>query len=54
LKAVNQDGRVFITSTQLNGRFWLRVAVLCAATHREQIDLALQILRDKLAATRTV
>jgi glutamate/tyrosine decarboxylase-like PLP-dependent enzyme len=49
LKAINQDGRVFMTSTSLNGQFWLRVAVLCAATHREQIDLALTILKEKSA-----
>jgi glutamate/tyrosine decarboxylase-like PLP-dependent enzyme len=48
LKTINQDGRIFMTSTRLNGQFWLRVAILCAATHREQIDLAGQILKDKL------
>ena len=45
LKAVQKDGRVFLTSTRLNGRFWLRLAVLCATTHREHIDLALEILK---------
>ena len=46
LKAVQRDGRVLLTSTQLNGQFWLRLAVLCAATHREHIDLALEILKQ--------
>jgi len=45
LKAIQQDGRIFITSTRLGGRFWLRLAVLCAATHREHVDLALEILQ---------
>ena len=45
LKAIQRDGRIFITSTRLDGRFWLRLAVLCAATHREHIDLALEILQ---------
>lgn len=46
LKTIQQDGRVFLTSTRLNGQFWLRLAVGCAATHREHIDLALQILKQ--------
>jgi glutamate/tyrosine decarboxylase-like PLP-dependent enzyme len=45
LKAVQLDGRIFITSTRLNGQFWLRLAVLCPATHREHIDLALKIFK---------
>jgi aromatic-L-amino-acid/L-tryptophan decarboxylase len=47
LNAVQRDGRVFITSTRLNGQFWLRLAILCPATHREHIDLALEILKEK-------
>jgi glutamate/tyrosine decarboxylase-like PLP-dependent enzyme len=46
LKAIQRDGRIFISSTRLGGRIWLRLAVLCAATHREQIDLALSILKN--------
>jgi aromatic-L-amino-acid decarboxylase len=47
LKSVVRDGRVFITSTRLRGRVWLRVAILCATTHREHIDLTLDILRKQ-------
>jgi glutamate/tyrosine decarboxylase-like PLP-dependent enzyme len=46
LGAIQRDGRVFISSTRLNGQLWLRLAVLCAATHCEHIDLALEILRE--------
>jgi glutamate/tyrosine decarboxylase-like PLP-dependent enzyme len=46
LKAVQNDGRIFITSTRLDGQFWLRMAVLCATTHRQHIDLALTILKE--------
>ena len=45
LHAVRHDGRVLLTSTNLNGQFWLRLAVLCATTHREHIDHALEILK---------
>jgi glutamate/tyrosine decarboxylase-like PLP-dependent enzyme len=46
LRAVLADGRVFISSTRLNRQFWLRLAVLCATTHREHIDLAIELLKD--------
>jgi aromatic-L-amino-acid/L-tryptophan decarboxylase len=47
LVALQHDGRIFLTSTRLAGKIWLRLAVLCAATHIEQIDLALEILKSK-------
>ena len=46
LNAVRRDGRVLLTSTRLNGQFWIRLAVLCAATHQEHVDLALDILKE--------
>jgi glutamate/tyrosine decarboxylase-like PLP-dependent enzyme len=52
LQALHRDGRIFLTSTRLNGRFWLRVAVLCATTHGEHIDLAIKVLKQ--AALETV
>jgi glutamate/tyrosine decarboxylase-like PLP-dependent enzyme len=47
LKAIHRDGRVFMTSTKVDGRFWIRLAVLCAATHREHIDVAMELLKEK-------
>jgi len=52
LKWIQRDGRIFITSTKLNGKVWLRLAVLCAATHQEQIELALRILEAQTARKR--
>jgi aromatic-L-amino-acid decarboxylase len=46
LAAVHEDGRVFITSTQIEGKFTLRLAVLNFRTHRETIDYLLDLLRD--------
>lgn len=46
LQAVHDDGRVFITSTRINGRFTLRLAVLNFRTHLEQIDYLLELLRE--------
>jgi glutamate/tyrosine decarboxylase-like PLP-dependent enzyme len=47
---VRRDGRVFISSTMLDGRFTLRLAVLAFRTHRRTIDLAIRVLREQAAA----
>lgn len=44
LQAVHDDGRVFITSTQLEGRFTLRLAVLHYRTHLAEVDYLLELL----------
>jgi len=47
LAAVHEDGGVFITSTQVEGAFTLRMAALNFRTHLEQIDYLLDLLRRK-------
>lgn len=49
MQAVHEDGRVFITSTRIDGRFTLRLAVLNFRTHRETVDYLLSLLRQKSA-----
>jgi glutamate/tyrosine decarboxylase-like PLP-dependent enzyme len=44
VEAVHRDGRVFLTSTILDGRFTLRCAVVSFRVHLETIDRALEIL----------
>jgi len=44
LRAVHEDGRVFITSTRLSGAFTLRLAVLNFRTHLEHVDYLLELL----------
>ncbi|HEY1114409.1 MAG TPA: aminotransferase class V-fold PLP-dependent enzyme [Chitinophagaceae bacterium] len=46
--AVHADGRVFLSSTVIGGKVWLRCAVVSHRTHLEEIDLALQMLRENL------
>jgi hypothetical protein len=46
---VRADGRIFLSSTMLDGRFTLRMAALSFRTHRRTIDLALEILSEQLA-----
>ena len=47
VEEIQKDGRVFITSTIIDEKVTLRLAVLCFRTHLNHIDLALEILRDK-------
>jgi len=45
---VLKDGRVFLSSTIINGRFTLRMAVLHFRTHLDTIDTALEVLKEKV------
>jgi len=45
--AVRLDGKVFISSTQINGKFVLRLAVLHFRTHLEQVKYVLELLQHK-------
>lgn len=47
LKEIHKDGRVFLTSTIINGKFIIRLALLAFRTHLKTIDLALKILEQK-------
>ncbi|MCW8846210.1 MAG: aminotransferase class I/II-fold pyridoxal phosphate-dependent enzyme [Gammaproteobacteria bacterium] len=49
VQAIHDDGRVFVSSTVINGRFMLRLAVLHFRTHREQVDLLLELLAQQAA-----
>ncbi|HEU4881449.1 MAG TPA: aminotransferase class I/II-fold pyridoxal phosphate-dependent enzyme [Longimicrobium sp.] len=53
VEAVRADGRIFLSSTMLDGRFTLRMAALSFRTHRRTIDLALEILSEQLALVGT-
>ncbi len=46
---LHRDGRIFVTSTLLDGVFVLRVAILTYRTHLAQVDLYLEILEEKVA-----
>jgi glutamate/tyrosine decarboxylase-like PLP-dependent enzyme len=48
VEEVQKDGRVFITSTMLDGKFTLRLAILAFRTHLKTIDLTLKILKEKV------
>jgi len=47
IEAIQHDGRIFLSSTKINGEVFLRLAVLGFRTHLETIELALEILKQK-------
>ncbi len=46
LERVQDDGRIFISSTTINGVYWLRAAIVCFRTRLSTVDLLLQILQE--------
>jgi aromatic-L-amino-acid/L-tryptophan decarboxylase len=48
VQEVQKDGRVFISSTVIDGKFTLRLAVLSFRTHLKTIDLLLRVLKEKV------
>lgn len=48
--ALREDGRVFLSSTELDGRFTIRMAALAHRTHLREIDLTLQLLGEQVEA----
>jgi aromatic-L-amino-acid decarboxylase len=47
INAVQRDGRVFLSSTKMDGKFTLRVAILSLRTHLDTIEQAIEILHEK-------
>lgn len=49
IQKIHEDGRVFLSSTTVNGKVFLRLAVLCFRTHLDTVELALEMLRQAAA-----
>jgi glutamate/tyrosine decarboxylase-like PLP-dependent enzyme len=46
IEAVREDGKVFISSTQINGNFAIRLAILHFRTHLNLVDHVLELLKQ--------
>ena len=46
IEETHRDGRVFLSSTTIDGTFLLRMAALAFRTHLDTIDLALEVLAE--------
>ncbi|MEN8139567.1 MAG: aminotransferase class V-fold PLP-dependent enzyme [Bacteroidota bacterium] len=53
IQYIQKDGRIFLSSTTINGIYWIRVAVVTFRTHLEQIDLLLKIIKEKVKEIET-
>jgi aromatic-L-amino-acid/L-tryptophan decarboxylase len=49
LERINVSKRVFVSSTQIAGRVWLRVSILSHRTHRDRIEEAIAIIVDAVS-----
>jgi aromatic-L-amino-acid/L-tryptophan decarboxylase len=50
LKHLQQEGRVMMSGTRIDGIFYIRCAILCFRTHIEHIDEAIDAIVDGVAA----
>jgi aromatic-L-amino-acid decarboxylase len=50
LERINASKRIFLSSTRLNGDFWIRACIVSHRTHRDRIDEAISIIRDAARA----
>lgn len=48
IKSIQDDGRIFLSSTTINDVFWIRVAVLVFRTHLQHLNLLLEIIKEKV------
>lgn len=45
--AIRDDGRAFLSSTTIDGKFTIRLAILGHNSHREHVDTALEVVAEK-------
>ncbi|SNT35157.1 Glutamate or tyrosine decarboxylase [Ekhidna lutea] len=48
IKAIQDDGRIFLSSTTIHEKFWIRVAIVVFRTHKSKVDLLLEIVQEKV------
>jgi len=48
VEKLHEDGRVFFSSTVLDGEVWIRCAILSFRTHLEQVQLGIQMIKENL------
>lgn len=53
IEAIQNDGRIFLSSTNINDVFWIRIAIVQFRTHLEQVDLLLDIIKKHVDNTLT-
>ncbi|MEM1321241.1 MAG: aminotransferase class V-fold PLP-dependent enzyme [Bacteroidota bacterium] len=49
IAGAQQDGRVFLSSTTIDGVYWLRMAILNFRSHLDIVETSLKVLEEQLA-----
>ena len=52
IEGSQRDGRVFLSSTMIDGRYTLRMVALSSRTHRKTIDRAIRVLMQQVESVR--
>jgi glutamate/tyrosine decarboxylase-like PLP-dependent enzyme len=47
MQAIQKDGRIFLSSTRVDGKLVLRAAILSYRTHMDEVTEAIDIIRRK-------
>lgn len=50
ITALRADGRIFLSSTLLDGRYMIRINILSYRTHLDTMDLAIDVIQEKIAS----
>ncbi|HLR25130.1 MAG TPA: hypothetical protein VK112_04630 [Fodinibius sp.] len=50
--AIHEDGRVFLSSTHLDGTVYLRLAILSFRTHLEEVELMLKVIKEMVTQVK--
>jgi glutamate/tyrosine decarboxylase-like PLP-dependent enzyme len=53
IQAIQKDGRIFLSSTNINDVFWIRIAVVSFRTHLAHIELLLDIIKESIKEIST-
>ena len=53
IQEIHEEGRIFLSSTTLDGKFMIRLAVLGVRTHLDTIDLAIELLKKTAKTIQT-
>lgn len=53
LKNLQQEGRVMMSGTRIDGTYYIRCAILCFRTHLEHVDEAVDAILDGVKALET-
>lgn len=48
LKSIRNDGRIFLSATRIDEKYYIRAAVMGFRTHLDQIEVVLRVIKEKI------